>query len=154
MTRMELNSETLDKIQKLIVANFAVRDELYAAAASLDHDARQQVCNRLAEHLAGHAVELQQILIASGQTPAEPLDLHVMAQAVYEWAKKSHGEPGVLDTAANRERDLKENYDQALDDMSHPQAENVLQRQRKEVKFGEQVLDGMRGPDKPKGRSR
>lgn len=149
MTRMELNPETLVKIQQLIVANFAGRDELYAAAQSLDDSARQQVCRRLAEHLAGHAVELQQILTASGQKPAGPLDLDYIAHALCESAKKSRGEQGVLATAAERERVLKEDYDRALNTMSHPQAENVLRRQREEVEFGEQVLHGMRGPDKP-----
>jgi len=154
MTRMELNPGTLDQIQKLISANFAGRDELYAAAKSLDDEARQRVCRRLAEHLAGHAVELQQILTASGERPAGPLDVNSLAQTLFELAKLSRGEPGVLDAAAACEHTLKEDYDRALDDLSHPQAENVLKRQRDGVEFGEQVLRGMGVPEKPKGRSK
>jgi uncharacterized protein (TIGR02284 family) len=145
---MELNRTTLDKIQHLIAANFAGRDELYAAAGSLDNEARQRVCHRLAEHLAGHAVELQQILTASGVQPTGPIDVHSLAQALFESAKRSRGEPGVLEAAVEREQTLKQDYDRALDNLSHPQAENVLKRQRDDVEFGEQVLRGMRGPDK------
>jgi uncharacterized protein (TIGR02284 family) len=149
---MELSPQTLDRIQQLISANFAVRDELYAAARSLDDEARQQVCRRLAEHLAGHAVELQQILTASGERPVGPLDMNSLAEALFESAKQSHGESGVLAAAVEREHNLKEDYDRALDYVSQPQAENVLKRQREGVEFGEQVLRGMSAPDKPKGR--
>jgi uncharacterized protein (TIGR02284 family) len=154
MTRMELNPRTLDTIQQLISANFAGRDELYAAASSLNNEARQSVCRRLAELLAGHAVELQQILTASGEHPVGPLDVNSLAQALFESAKRSRGEPGVLDAAAEREHTLKADYDRALDDLSHSQAENVLKRQREDVKFGEDVLRGMSAPDKPKARRR
>jgi len=152
MTRMEFNPATLDKIQQLITANFAGRDELYAAARSLDNDARQRVCQRLAEHLAGQAVELQQILTASGQRPTGPLDMNWLADALFESAKRAGGERGVLHTAVACEQTLKEGYDRALNDLSHPQAENVLKRQRDGVEFGEQVLRGMETPGERKGR--
>jgi uncharacterized protein (TIGR02284 family) len=147
MTRMELRPETLEKIQQLIVANFAGRDELYTAADSLEEGAQQRVCRRLAEHLAGYAVELQQILTAAGERPAGPLDLSVLAHALYESARRTRGQQGVLAAAAEREHDLKVDYDRAMDNLSHPQAENLLRRQRDGVEFDEQVLHGLRGPE-------
>ncbi|HEX5102610.1 MAG TPA: hypothetical protein VFV87_02285 [Pirellulaceae bacterium] len=143
MGRMELQPETLEQIQQLIVANFAGRDELYAAADTLDDGARRDVCRRLAEFLAGHAVELQQILKANGQAPAGPVAVDPIATAFFDSAQCSRGQVGVLAAAAERERDLKEGYQHALEKVSHPSAENVLRRHQKEVEFVEQVLRGM-----------
>ena len=81
MSPTQLNRIALRKIQELIEANFAGRDELQAAAESLDDDARQRVCRRLANHLASHAAELQQIVTACGAEPAGPLDMEVIACA-------------------------------------------------------------------------
>jgi uncharacterized protein (TIGR02284 family) len=140
---MELNREALDQIQKLIEANFSGRDELYAAARSLDHEARRKVCRRLAEHLAGHAAELQQIVTACGVQAASPLDVDEIAYALFELARVNRGETGVLEAAAEGEQNLRQDYDQALDEVSNPAAENMLRRQRRGVEFGEQVLRGM-----------
>jgi hypothetical protein len=52
-----------------------------------------------------------------------------------------------LAAAAEREHDLKVDYDRAMDNLSHPQAENLLRRQRDGVEFDEQVLHGLRGPE-------
>ncbi len=143
MKGIELNQESLNRIQELIAANFTGRDELYAAANSLDSEAQQQVCHRLAEHLAGHAAELQQIVAASGVDPAGPLDLHALARSLFEIAKLNRGESGVLQAATEGEHNLKQDYEAAIDETDHPQTENVLRRQRDEVEFNEQVLRGM-----------
>ncbi len=71
MKFIQFDEKTLVKIQKLIEGNFAGRDELYAAAESLDSGSREHICRRLADHLAANAIELQQLLVASGVQPAE-----------------------------------------------------------------------------------
>jgi uncharacterized protein (TIGR02284 family) len=150
MLPTELRPEDLGKFQELIEANFTGRDELYAAARSMDDEARQQVCRRLAEHLAGHAAELQQIVAASGSDPAEPLDVEPIAEALFELAKMNHGERGVIDSAIEGERNLRKEYDRAIEDTSNPEATNTLHRQRDDVEFGEQILRGMERPvDRP-----
>jgi hypothetical protein len=82
---MELDQSTLVKFQELIEVNFTGRAELYAAADSLEDKARQQVCRRLADHLAaGHAVELQQLLTACGVHPTEPFDVYKLVSTTPE----------------------------------------------------------------------
>lgn len=143
MRPMELNQEALSKIQELIKGNFTGRDELYAAAESLDDDARRRVCRRLAEHLAGHAADLQQIVIASGVDPAGPLDMEAIANALFDVAKANRGDAGVLGAVAEGERNLKDEYDRAIDATNDPHGEDLLRRQRGEVDFAENVLRDM-----------
>lgn len=143
MPPIELSRVALDRIQELIQANFTGRDELYAAAESLDDESRQRVCRRLAEFLAGHAVDLQQIVTAQGVEPAGPLDIESIAQTLFDLAKLNRGEPGVLQAAAEGERDLKESYDRAIDAAAGPESEDLLRRQRDDVEFGEQILRDM-----------
>ena len=73
MRLTNLNSKTLAKIQKMIEANYCGRDELYSAAEFVDDQARERICRRLADYLAANAIELQQIVAASGVDPAGPL---------------------------------------------------------------------------------
>ena len=143
--------KALEKIQKLIEANFAGRDELQAAAESLDDEARQRVCRQLADHLAGHAAELQQIVTACGAEPTGPLDLESIASALFDLAKMNSGERGVLKAVAEGEDNLKADYDRAIDAVSDQETEDMLRRQRDEVEFGEQVLRGMGGSDTDTG---
>jgi uncharacterized protein (TIGR02284 family) len=124
----------------LIQDNFAGRDELYAAAESLDDDARANICRRLAEHLAANAIELQQIVTASGREPAAPLDVTAIANALFELVKEHRGEDAVLGTAARGEKQLKSHCDHAIESATDPETESILRRQREGVEFGEDVL--------------
>lgn len=140
MGKIELGEGTLSKIQKLIEANFTGRDELYAAAESSDDEARKQICCQLAAHLADHAVHLQQIVASSGVDPAEPLDVNEIASALFDLAKANRGETGVLQVAAEGERNLKEEFDRAIETTPDQEAKALLDKQRDNVEFGEQVL--------------
>lgn len=143
MAQKQFSPEALERIQELIESNFSGRDELYAAAESLDDAARQRVCRRLAQHLAGHAAHLQQIVSASGTDPAGPLDLEAIAAALFDLARMHSGERGVLKAAAEGESNLKQDYDRAIHATDDRDTEDLLKRQRKQVEFGEQVLRGM-----------
>ena len=152
MDSKEMDERTLATVQELIEANLTRRDELYAAAASLDDRARQHVCRRLAEHLAGHAAELEQLVTIHGAEPAQPLDIESIASALFRLAKANRGDAGVLEAAAEGERHLIRDYDSALEGMTNHEAKNALRRQSEYVEFGEQVLCAM-NPDRTSSRS-
>ena len=146
MRPTNLDSRTLSNIQKLIESNFKGRDELYAAAESVDSESRERICQRLAEHLAANAIELQQIVTASGVQPAGPLDTEAIAYELFDLVKLNRGEAGVLDAAAKSERSLKKDYDVAIDRTADREAEALLRKQRADVEFGEQVLRNIEKP--------
>jgi uncharacterized protein (TIGR02284 family) len=135
-----LDPPTLDRLRELIEANFAGRDALYAAAGTLENEDHVRVCTRLADSLAAHAAELQQMVAAAGNQPPGPQDLVMETRFVLEQAKATSGCDGVLAVAERTERDLKQGYDRALQTTCDREAEGVLGRQRSDVEFGEQVL--------------
>lgn len=139
-----LDDKTLKEIQTLIKGNFTGRDELYAAAESLDDDALKRVCRRLAKHLTDNAIELQQIVTASGAAPAGPLDIESLADALFSLARANRGQSGVLRAAAEGERNLKVQYDRAVEATPDEAAKALLKKQRKEVEFGEEVLRNLK----------
>jgi hypothetical protein len=154
MRPTEFDETTLAKIRELVEANFGSRDELYAAADSLDGEDRERVCRRLAEHLAGHAAELQQLLAASRSDPAGPLDIDEIVAALFESIKAQRGTVGVLKAAERTQRDLKRGYDRAIEETSAQEAEGLLRSQRDAVEFGERVLRSMkRSEDEREGDS-
>lgn len=144
MTLRGLDQVTLAEIQKLVEANFAGRDELYAAAGKLDDEARKQVCRKLADHLGGHAAELQQVLLAHGTEPVGPSEIPALADALFDLVKATRGPSGVIGAAEKCEHDVKEEYDCAIDAAASKDAEELLHKQREEVEFGEQVLRSMK----------
>ena len=152
MTPYHLNQTTLAKIRELIEANFAVRDELYAAAESLDDEARKKVCRRLADHLGGHAAELQQILLSTNSDVVDVADVdfvdYIAEQTFLTMVRELHGSARVIAAVEQSERNLKGKYDEALQSVPEREAEGVLERQRSDVEFGEQVLHCMQdNPD-------
>lgn len=145
-----LSESTLAKIRALIEANFAGRDELYAAMETLDDDMKKNMCQRLAEHLADHAAELEQILLANAENAEGHYDLNdiefidqLSERTFLEMVKDLHGEQRVVAAIEQCERKLKELYDRLLASTPEPEAEGVMQRHRKDVEFGEQVLHTM-----------
>lgn len=149
MRPYKLNDAVLARIRELIEANFASRDELYAAAETLDDESMKKVCRRLADHLAGHAVELQQIAaarIGDSDVDVDTVEFidYVSAQAFLEMVKEVHGPERVIAAAEQCEQNLKAKYDRVIDETSHSETEGVFQRHRSEIEFGERVLHSMR----------
>ena len=128
--------EALDRIQKLVEANFAGRDELYAAAESLDDERRKAVVRQLADHLANHAIELQQIVTANGEKALGPEDIDSIADALFDLVKANSGPAGVIAAAEQCEQNVVEQYDKAIAATKNPDTEGMLRRQRDEAKFG------------------
>ncbi len=142
-----LDARTLTELQSLIKGNFTGRDELYAAAESLDDVSLKNICRRLAMHLADNAIWLQQIVLASGVEPALPLETESRTESLFSLTRASRGESGVLCDAANCERHLKVEYDRAVEATPDDEAKAVLEKQREEVEFGEEVLCKLKAAD-------
>jgi hypothetical protein len=146
----QLSGPTLDRIRELIDANFSGRDELYAAVETLDDEARKVVCRRLAEHLADHAAELEQIVLASSDRGIDMTDPdfidHLSERTFLEMVKDLHGESQVLAEIEQCERNLKEKYDRMIRATSEQDAEGVLKRHRDDIEFAEHVLHAMQEP--------
>lgn len=147
MRLKNLDDKTLSKIQEMVEVTFAGRDRLYSAANHLDNDERREICRELADHLAGHAAELQQILAATGNDPKGPLDVHAIVDALLESARAQSGDSGVLDAAEKYTQEVKEDFDQAIEGTPDPDAREVLRHHRNGVEFGERVLRHMKRPD-------
>lgn len=144
MRPTELDETTLTKIRDLVEASFGSRDELYAAAESLDDEDHKRVCRRLAEYLAEHATSLQQVLAAGGHDPAGPLDIDGIVAAFFKSIRMQRGAAGVLEAAEQCQRGLKHGYDRAIEGSPNREAEEFLREQRDEVDFGERVLRGIK----------
>ncbi len=136
----QLDAATLDRLRELIEANFNARDALYVAAESLEDDDYVHVCIRLADSLAGHAAELQQVVAAAGDHPPGPNASLLEPKWDFEQAKAESGSEGILAIAERTERDLRQGYDRVLEVTCDRDAEGILDRQRSAVEFGEQVL--------------
>jgi len=151
-----LSHGTLMSIRELAEANFAGRDELYAAVATVDDAPRKNICKQLADHLAAHGTELRQILVSSGHGDFDVADYqfldHLTERMFLEMVKEVHGESSVLAAIEQCERNLKDRYDRTLESVPEQDAAGLLQRQRNQVEFGEQVAQTMRkAADKDRG---
>jgi len=146
MRLKNLDDKTLSKIQEMVEVTFAGRDKLYSAASHLDDEDRREICRELADHLAGHAAELQQILTATGNDPKGPLDVHGIVDALLESIRSKSGDSGVLDAAEKYTHEVKEDFDQAIEKTPDPDAREVLRHHRNGVEFGERVLRHMERP--------
>ena len=144
-----LPPEMIRSIEELIDASYSGRDELYAAAELLDDDRRSRVCKRLAEHLAKHAIELQQLVTVNGGETLEPLDMYSVAESFFALAKSRRGEAGILDAAEECERVVKERFENVIAETDSDEAATILERQRNDIKFGEDILKAMQAA--PKG---
>ena len=147
MRLKNLDDTTLSKIQEMVEVTFAGRDRLYSAASHLDDEDRSEICRELADHLAGHAAELQQILTATGNDPKGPLDFHGIVDALLESIRSQSGDSGVLDAAEKYTHEVKEDFDQAIEDTPDPDAREVLRHHRNGVEFGERVLRNLGRPE-------
>lgn len=150
----ELSPQMITRIEELVDASFCGRDELYAAAKTLDDERRSRICHQLAEHLAGHAIELQQLLTVNRHQPPQPIDTYAVAEAFFQLAMNRDGEAEVLKIAENCERTVKERFEKVIESAPEGDTSAILSRQRDNIEFGEQVLQSMQEPPpKPQDRS-
>lgn len=139
-----LPHQMIEHLEQLIDASFSGRDELYAAAESLSDSRHKDVCRELANHLANHATELQQLLACNGHAPVKPLDLLELSESFFALIKSKRGDVAILDCAERCEKVVKERYSDAISKSTDSDTSALLERQRGEVEFGENVLHAMR----------
>ncbi|MEZ6071301.1 MAG: hypothetical protein R3C10_13780 [Pirellulales bacterium] len=146
-----LDQITLDDIQRMIERNLITRDELYALADVLEDEILGEICRRLAVDCGGHASDLQQIAMTAGDQDGEAFE-HDASNPIASRAKaimarmleRGGGEHEVVDEARAAESALKHDYDEVIASIPNAMVGATLQRQRKDVAFGESVLDKVR----------
>jgi uncharacterized protein (TIGR02284 family) len=144
-----LDECTTERIQHLIRTVFAGRDDLYAAADTLDNERIAEICRRLAQELGGHAAELQQLVLLQGREPAKPETVESRLQrAVLELMKSKHGNEAVVAEVETSENQVKRHYEEAIDATPNREVKGVLRRHRDDAQFGEDVLHELRSAAK------
>lgn len=138
-----LPPQLMHRIEELIDTSYSGRDKLHAASELLDDDTRSHVTEQLANHLANHAAELQQLLSANGGEKLKPTDMYSISKQYLTIAKRREGEKGVLSVAEECEQKVKERFTCVLEESFPRDTMAMLQRQRNEIKFGEHVLQSM-----------
>ncbi|MCA9262251.1 MAG: hypothetical protein KDA60_00320 [Planctomycetales bacterium] len=143
MLSRTLDPVTRANLQALVDANFTQRDELYEAAECLDDEDRRQVCQRLADHLAGHAIHLQQVLAQMGAGVPEP-PASTDKQAQFRRAREVGGANAVLEIVERCEHSLNDVYARAIQATPDSEAVGIIEAQHRNVDFGERVLRSLR----------
>lgn len=146
MQREPLDETTRQHLLALIRANFAGRDDLYAAAGAFDNGTMSMICRRLADDLANNAIELQQMALAAGIDDVDINEFGVQLQAdLMKMIQQDEGDAAVLEEAEECEEILKREYDEVIkEEADVPAIANVLREQREKVEFGENVVHGLR----------
>ncbi len=133
MNRHDYDEQTLSKIQQLIEANQACREKLYAAARTLNDEERQCDCVELARYLREHEDVLKRILRVAKADYPDPPDVSEILDALFESIRGKSGSPGVVDVTKDIQKDLKQQYDQAIEECDDERTQEVLRRQRENV---------------------
>ncbi len=137
----DIDKTTLHLIRRLVAINYAGRDNLYSAAALLEDDAYRGVCRHLAECLGAHAAELQQTLLACR---AHPVAIERVSRDTHSLRLDTRDVPQgaleVITAAEHSEQAVCEEYTWAVKHTSNHEARYLLERQRQNVEFGDQVL--------------
>jgi len=151
MSHEQPNQATLQHIVALIQANFAGRDDLYAAADALGSSTLSLICRRLAEDLASNAIELQQMALAAGIGEVDINDIGSGLQAeLMETLGQREGDIAVLEEVEACEQLIEHEYDQAIE-QSAGDVEDVLRRQRNNVHFGQSLVRELRSSNDQRG---
>jgi uncharacterized protein (TIGR02284 family) len=140
-----IDPATEERVQDLIRTNLASRDSLYVAAEKLSGPAVEKICRRLAEELGGNVADLAQLLVSRGVEPVGPDDelASKLSDVLTEVLSQETSDERIVAKAAECEQALKTQYDTAIDLVPNKQVEGVLQKQRKEVELGKDVLEAI-----------
>ena len=145
------NRTTLDALQTLLTEVFKARDELYAAADALCDTDESYICRRFADHLGGHAADLQQISCASGVQPSEPQseDDHLELLASIQ---EQHASGSGLIAAVHVEHSLAEQYRRVMGLLEDAEIMSLLEKQREDIELADCVLRRLtaRSPGQPR----
>jgi uncharacterized protein (TIGR02284 family) len=151
-----LDSETIERLRKLIATTYGGRDDLYAAANQLNDEDLSAICRKLADDLAGDTAYLEQIIVMHGQQPeVQNAVTSTLSEAIMKLLRKSRGDEGIVSAAKQRQSQLRQRYNETIAATGHPEAHAILDEQKKHVEFAERVLRQVRptvGGDAPSER--
>jgi uncharacterized protein (TIGR02284 family) len=150
MRPYSLNPETIAQLRQLVATNYAGRDDLYAAAEQLDDEDLSAICHKLADDLAGHTAFLEQIIVMHGAEPGfEENIASTLSEEIMQLLRKGRGDQGIVSAVQEKQGQLREKYDETIAATDNPEAQSILEQQKKDVDFAERVLRQVSPADKP-----
>jgi uncharacterized protein (TIGR02284 family) len=135
------DSETVRQIRHIVGTTYAGRDDLYAAADQLQDGDLAVICRNLADDLAGKSVYLTQLIAINGDDPtAEHKVASALTDEIMRFLRNERGDAGIVAAVKESQQRLREDYDQTIAAMRHPEAHAVVEEQKRGVEFAERVL--------------
>jgi uncharacterized protein (TIGR02284 family) len=145
-TQVQLTSEAVATLQKLIQYNFDSRDGFRHAAESIEEIAVANMFRQLGDERDRQALELQSIVINQGEAPKDSGSLSAAAHRTWMDLRTALGGglQSVLDEAERGEDYIKNAYEEALREFHDCPACDVLERQYIAVKAAHDRVRDMR----------
>ena len=146
-SKLNLEKETIRKLQDLIQSNIDSEQGLSEAAEKVDDNRIASTFRQVAQGRASHARELQSYVIANDQ---EPEDSGTASGAIHRgWTSMrsaiNGGDAYVMLIEAERGEDrIKEAYEDTLKETAGSAVNDVLQRQYAQVKKGHDLIRDLR----------
>jgi uncharacterized protein (TIGR02284 family) len=136
-----LDSKTIARLRQLVVATYSGRDDLYTAAEQVGDDDLSVICRKLADNLAGHAADLEQIILMHNEEPGfEDALTSTLSYEILQFLRKGRGDNGIISVVQKEQSDIQKQYDATIAAARDPAAHEVLEKQKKDVNFAERVL--------------
>jgi uncharacterized protein (TIGR02284 family) len=152
-----LESESIARLRHLAAATYAGRDDLYAAAGQVGDEDLSTICRKLADDLADHTAYLEQIIAMHGEEPGfKEAVTSALSEEIMRFLRKGRGDQGIISAVRETQSELREQYDATIAATPDPEAQSILEEQKRDVGFAERVLrkvappDPQDAPDKPK----
>jgi uncharacterized protein (TIGR02284 family) len=145
-----LDPETIAQLRQLVATNYAGRDDLYTAAEHLDDEDLSAICRKLADDLAGNTAFLEQIIVMHGAEPgfAEKVAF-TLGEEIMQFLRSGRGDQSIVSAMQDKQGQLREKYDETIAATDNPEAQSILEQQKKDVDFAERVLRQVSPADKP-----
>lgn len=145
-TKLNLNSETLDRLQELIQVNLDSRDGFNESAAQLEDMTVSSMFRQLAEDRNEQAAELRTIVAANREEPESSGSLAAAAhRMVIDIRAALGGGVGAILAEAERGEDwIKGKYEEVLKETAGSAVNDVLQRQYAAVKAAHDRIRDLR----------
>ncbi len=143
-----LDSETIGQLRQLVVANYGRRDDLYVAAEQLGDQDLAAICRKLADDLAANTAHLEQIIVMHGKEPGfREAAASAMGHELMSLLRKGRGDQMLVSAVEREQSELRGQYDETIAATHDADARSLLEEQKKDVEFAEQVLRRISGRD-------
>lgn len=146
-TKLDLNKETIKKLQTLIQANIDSYNGFHESAEEMKDKQLSQLFRTLGDERSAMASELQQYVAFNGEEPRE--DGSVSAKMHRIWinirGKLSGGDAHAILSEAERGEDhIKHAYEDVLKETAGSAMNDVLMEQYRQVKMGHDKIRDLR----------